>query len=760
MDKLYRRPRYGRTLLFAAVMLPVLFLFIGASPPGAWASVEARLDCDVLVAGGGAGGVSAAISAARLGARVILLEETDWLGGQMTAAGVSTMDDLSGNKTGIYGEFYEKVRFHYFMKGKSISTCYWDGSTVAFEPSVGRAVLEEMAAEASREGAKGGKRGGLNIFYRARVTAVRKEGPAIREAAVEIEGVPSVIACKTLIDATEHGDVIPLAGALYRAGNSISPMISSEGRVQDITWTAVIKKYPSGIPAHLRMTNPPPGYERYLPAFRKIVAKGGNSFRSYPLKMPVDFATHNGYRGLPDSSNPENYDASGPDGWAAISKTGINWGNDFPGTEKWEGRGGLPSAYLEDGAFRARVEGAALLKTLSFIYYIQHELGEPWSVTDDEYHSDFPLARTGDAVPAEYGEIVRRFPPIPYVRESRRIVGLATPTSSTVRRNSESYRDGNLGFEVEEAVAIGGYILDLHAGDKDRDLEAEFGETADSIKSDMPRGPFQVPFGSLVSRNVDGLLAAEKNISMSRLVAGAFRLQPISMLTGQAAGVTAALSALAGIPPAALDPGKVQRVLLEQGSALSLCEYSDVPRGHPFWPAVQMSNLRGWLSAEELPSAPSAKIDDIYNNRLVTAKLYGLDKGVFGVESPITGVESEELFRKAFSGGQAAGPVIYPGGGAPSFVTRGEFCASLARAAGYRNLPRDEPSPFADISPDSKLYGPLLFLAERGILEGAARGGVFMPDSFVTKGAAADMVMRAVTRSGDRFLSGREVVSK
>lgn len=761
MDKFSPRPRHGRLCLFASIFLAVLSLFLAAPPPPVHASPQVPGSCDVLVAGGGAGGISAAISAARLGARVILLEKTDWLGGQMTAAGVSTMDDLSGNKTGIYGEFYEKVRFHYFMKGKSISTCYWDGSTVAFEPSVGRSILEEMAREAAREGASGGKKGGLQIFYRSGVSSVRREGPSVRGVVADIDGVPASIECKVIIDATEHGDVIPLAGGLYRAGNSMSPMISSKGRVQDITWTAVIKRYPSGIPPHLRLKTPPPGYERYLPNFRKIVAKGGNSFRSYPLKMPVDFATHNGYRGLPDSSNPENYDASGPEGWAAISKTGINWGNDFPGEEKWEGRGGLPTAYLEDGEFRTRTHGAALLKTLSFLYYIQSELGESWSVADDEYNSSFPLDGTGGIVPAEFEEVVRRFPPIPYVRESRRISGLVTPTSFTVKANSESYRDGRPGFEVPEAVAIGGYILDLHAGDRDRDLEPEFGETEAAIKNNMPRGPFQVPFGSLVSQNVDGLLAAEKNISMSRLVAGAFRLQPISMLTGQAAGVTAALSALTGIPARSLDPRRVQRLLLEAGSALSLCEYSDVPRGHPFWPAAQMSNLYGWLTAEELPSAPSAKIDDIYNNRVVTAKLYGLDKGVFGVDSPLTGIESEELFRKAFPEGKAEGPLIYPGGGAPSFVTRGEFCSSLARAMGYRNLPREEPSPYADISPNSKLYGPLLFLAERGVLAGAARGGVFMPDSFTTRGAAADMVMRAVTWSErDSLYSGREAAKK
>ena len=49
--------------------------------------------CEILIAGGGTGGVAAALAAARSGRRVVLLEETDWLGGQMTAQGVSALDE-------------------------------------------------------------------------------------------------------------------------------------------------------------------------------------------------------------------------------------------------------------------------------------------------------------------------------------------------------------------------------------------------------------------------------------------------------------------------------------------------------------------------------------------------------------------------------------------------------------------------------------------------------------------------------------------
>ncbi|NLD97388.1 MAG: FAD-dependent oxidoreductase [Synergistaceae bacterium] len=733
--------RMGLLLLTGVLLLPLLVTPLFAE--------RDTMEYDVVVAGGGAGGTSAAIAAVRLGARVALLEETDWLGGQMTAAGVSTMDDLSGNKTGIYGEFSENVRYHYFKKEKSVSTCYWDGNTTAFEPSVGRNVLLSMIEQANSKAAHEGA-GRLDVFYRSQVTSVHRRGPGIHGVTAVLDGRKTDIVCSVLIDATEYGDMLPLANALYRAGNSKSPVIDSSARIQDITWVAVIKKYPGGIPQNLRITTPPPGYVKYLDGFRQIVADGGNSFRKYPLRMPVDFPTHNAYRGLPDSSNPLDYTAAGADEWAKITKTGVNWGNDFPGAEQWEGKGGLPVAYLEDPAFRRDVNAQALLKTLNFIYYVQHELREPWSVADDEFYSEIPVTKTLGIVPDEYAEIVRRFPPMPYVRESRRLVGIETPTSKTVRHNSESYRDEREGREIATSMAIGGYILDLHAGDTDADLETEFGESFASIRTDMPQGPFQVPFGSFIPTEVDGLLVTEKNLSMSRLVSGALRLQPISMLTGQAAGTIAALSVREGKAARALDPRLVQLHLLEAGSALSLCEYHDVPRNHLFWPGVQMSNLYGWFTPLDLPSSPSAKIDDIYNNRVVLARLFGLDKGVFGVDAPLTGAEAETLLHKAFGEEKDASLYALPTFGLSSFISRGDFADALARILGYRATPEEFVSRFSDISSTSRLAGPMHFLSEKGVLDRVGASGVFMPDSLLTRGAAADMTMRAVVAPRER----------
>ena len=75
------------------------------------------VECDVLVVGGGMGGVAGAWAAARRGHRVCLLEETDWIGGQMTGQGISALDEhLHIERFGGTRSYYamrEAIRDHY-----------------------------------------------------------------------------------------------------------------------------------------------------------------------------------------------------------------------------------------------------------------------------------------------------------------------------------------------------------------------------------------------------------------------------------------------------------------------------------------------------------------------------------------------------------------------------------------------------------------------------------------------------------------------
>ena len=63
----------------------------------------------VLIIGGGSSGVCAAVQAARLGVSVILVEETPWLGGMLTSAGVSATDGNHKMRQGLFGEFADEL---------------------------------------------------------------------------------------------------------------------------------------------------------------------------------------------------------------------------------------------------------------------------------------------------------------------------------------------------------------------------------------------------------------------------------------------------------------------------------------------------------------------------------------------------------------------------------------------------------------------------------------------------------------------------
>ncbi len=594
-------------------------------------------DYDVIVAGGGTGGISAAIQAARMGVNVLVVEPTEFLGGQATAAGVSQMDDLSGQESGLYHELMNNVEEYYSARGKSIFTPYWEIPNRGFEPHIGHKILMNMAKGEDAP----------DILFNSEIIAVNTEKiiSSNENGLNEISRINSVIiktpegkkniTCKILIDATEYGDIIPMTGAEYRVGNSVSPSINPKAMIQDITWTAIIRKYPEGVPEHLKPKNPLPGYDQAKWNYENYVTKNGSDFKGvYPVELPVNFVTHNAYRALPDSFLPGNYDADKLN-WHLITKTGANWGNDYPGQYKWRNKYGLPAAYIEDKNLRKRIERDALIKTLHFIYYIQNELSENWSVDENEYNK---LPEAAQDLPEEWKNIARHFPPVPYVRECRRIIGEHVLTSEELYNNSLSYKNGNKNLEISDAIAIGCYILDLHHSDDGNDMEKDLGEKAEYIHSHSPKGNFQVPLSILIPKNVDGFIVAEKNLSMSRLVASALRLQPITMMTGQAAGALAALSVIDEINPSEIKAVKVQKALLDSEVDLSLCMYSDVPKRHKYYKAIQLSNLYKLIEPSEYPAKNSDNITYVNED----AKI----QGRFGVDEILTGTEAQEISEK------------------------------------------------------------------------------------------------------------------
>jgi hypothetical protein len=510
---------------------------------------------DVVIAGAGTSGVAAAIQAKRMGGKVALLEETDWVGGQMTAAGVTSIDEAGTiPENGIYKEFMNRVRANY--GSKSIATCFWSDRRKCFEPHIGQQILLQMIAEQSGAGK-------IDLLLRKRVVSVQKNGNTVT-GVVDQNG--TTYTAKVVVDATEYGDLLPLAGARYRVGNSTSDSVNQNACIQDITYTAVIKKYPNGVPQELVMKNPPPGYNETLKQqFARIISKDGKP--NFGAGYPYNWDAHNAYRGMPDSSNPQSYTATVQDS-PQISKTGVNWMNDYPATYAYNAPDGfqnpfMPVSFLENSSYRKQAICNAKLKTLQILYYAQTELGQTqWAVANDEgYDTAYNKEENSCSnIPAEFKAIEKHLPIMPYVRESRRIIGLHTLTANDIKR-----RSGKASKVFTSVIALGDYEDDLHSCDKNNNLETSL-ETRESIGG---AGPFQIPFEAFIPETVDGFVVAEKNISQTRLTNGATRLQPVTMMTGQAAGTIAALAAQQNAQPRTVSYQSVQAALKNAGVNLS-----------------------------------------------------------------------------------------------------------------------------------------------------------------------------------------------
>ena len=156
---------------------------------------------DVVVVGGGTGGTAAAIEAARSGAHVLVVEESPWLGGMLTSAGVSAIDGNYRLRGGLFGEFTDSLAARY--GGYEALKSGWV-SNILFNPAVGADILYKMAIKA-----------GVEVRLNTRYADVK-------------------VRHHILIDGTELGDVALQAGA---------PMLEDSRTLQDMTYVAVVKEY-------------------------------------------------------------------------------------------------------------------------------------------------------------------------------------------------------------------------------------------------------------------------------------------------------------------------------------------------------------------------------------------------------------------------------------------------------------------------------------------------------------------------------------
>jgi len=175
---------------------------------------------DVVIAGGGPAGSAAAISAARLGAKVLLAEAMGCLGGMGTSGIVAAFDPMSnGDRPLVGGIMKEIVETLYERKElpPQVTPDYWRKNFMCwtpFNPEHLKLLLDEMVLDS-----------GAEIRYFSRVIDAEVEDRTVRGVILsQVDGCRYVPA-KAFIDATGDAILSDICGAPYREAGRDTPKI-------------------------------------------------------------------------------------------------------------------------------------------------------------------------------------------------------------------------------------------------------------------------------------------------------------------------------------------------------------------------------------------------------------------------------------------------------------------------------------------------------------------------------------------------------
>ncbi len=527
----------------------ILFLLLVTS---LLSSAQQTMHTDVLVIGGGTGGTAAGIQSARMGVQTIIAEETTWLGGMLSAAGVSATDGNHNLPSGLWNEFRNEIYEVYGGPGKVATG--WISNT-HFEPRVADSIFKAIATKEKK----------LTVLFQHRFLTVIKNSNQITGAVFYnlITKKKITIHAKQIIEATELGDVIASANIPYSLGMESGTetgenvgVTETNKIIQDLTWVAILKDYGAG-------TN-------------KTIAKPAN-YKPEEFDGACTDYYFNAKRKAPNVDAKKMLDyARLPNG-----KYMINWpgyGNDM---------------YLNIINLTPQQRAVELQKakqqTLRFVYFIQTQLGfKHLGLAADEFNSKDQLAI------------------IPYYRESRRVKGVTRFLINHISKPFayNYYRTG---------ISVGDYPIDHH---HKKNANAPQHLEFYAVPS------YNIPLGSLVPQTMNGLIVCDKSISVSNVVNGTTRLQPVVLITGQAAGTLAALCIINKKQAREISIRKVQDELLKSNALIM--PYRDAGITHPQFQSIQRIGATGILKGKGIPYQ-WANQTWFYPDSLVNASAFAKD---------------------------------------------------------------------------------------------------------------------------------------
>jgi hypothetical protein len=537
-----------------------------------------ELSGGVVIVGGGLGGVAAALAALRAGRTVIMTEETDWIGGQLTAQAVPPDEHPWIEQFGCtraYRRFRDDVREYYrrwypltpeARADKAFNPGGGWVSRLCHEPRIALAVMQAQLQPYLASGR-------LTLLLEQRPVAAATDRDRIRSITiVDLRtGDRTELAGKYFIDATELGDVLPLAKVEHVTGAESQDQTgephAKSGAPQPLNQVCVTHCFAmSHHPGENHVIDRPEAYGFWTEYRAPFMPHGNLSWKQTHPKADfwpdLDLAWRDGHATMSErvlfteDVGGRHYEglwgfrqivdkARFLPGAVEASVTLVNW----PQIDYWLG----PLAGVSPEEEKRHRKGARDL-SLCFLYWMQTDAPRPDGGTG------YPgLKLRGDIVGTRDG-----LAKAVYVRESRRIRAEFTICEQHIV--AAHVPTGPARFD--DSVGVGCQRTDLHPSTGGDDF------------LDWGSWPFEIPLGSMIPQRVENLLPAAKNIGSTHITNGSYRMHPIEWNIGEAAGALAAHCLQTGHTPRAVRNDKTrlrdfQKLLRNQGFELE-------------WPAIHV----------------------------------------------------------------------------------------------------------------------------------------------------------------------------
>lgn len=471
---------------------------------------------DIVIYGGNASGIIAAIQAAKMGKTVAVVEPNEFRIGGLTTGGLSDTDiGNAGVIGGLSYEFYQRVGAKY---NKSVD--------FTFEPKVALQVLEEWVAEYPDN---------ITIFMAERLDlsdGVEKDGTDIVSITTESG---KVFKAKMFLDCSYEGDLMAKADVSYTIGreaNSVYGETLNGITAADNSHNGV----PTGISPYVIEDDPSSGLLPGVNAdFGGDKGDGDEKIQAYNFRWTL---TNRADNQVP-AEEPENYDESRYELLFRAFEANPNWTVDkIFKTTRWLKNGKVDSNNnsgistdliggnydYPEGDYETR---AKILKA-----HEDYQRGLLWALQTNERipESVRTEAQKWGLAADEFTEN-NNWPTQLYVREARRMVSNFVMTQHVCKTNST--------VVVSDSVGMGSYNMDSHHIQyvvKDGEVRAEgdfFSGTS----------PYAISYRSIVPKaNECTNLLVPVCISASHAAYGSIRMEPVFMVLGQSAATAACLA--------------------------------------------------------------------------------------------------------------------------------------------------------------------------------------------------------------------------